>query len=88
MRLGTVIPYLGKMQRNNNQLTHALSSAILLSLFFHRKLEIIIILENTDKSFNLINNFYFFTFINPLKVVLKNMIAMLMMSSELVNRPR
>ena len=57
---------------------------LLTSAFFHWKSANFVVSRNTDIDCILTHNFYFFfTFFESLKVVLKNMVAVLMMSGKL-----
>ena len=69
-------------KKHKDRVTHHLSSADI--SIFHRKSLIFVIARNTDKDCILIHNFYFLTFFESLKVVLKNMVAILMISAKLV----
>ena len=55
MKLGTVIPYLEKIQKNMNHVAHPLSSADI--SIFHRKSANFAISRNTDIECILIHNF-------------------------------
>ena len=54
MKLGTVIPYLKKIQKYIKHVTHPLSSA---NSIFHRKSATFVISKNTNIDRILVNNF-------------------------------
>ena len=78
MKLGTVISYLKKTQKNIKIMWHT-PLILFTSTFFHRKSATLVISRNTDTDCILIHNFYFF------KVLLINMVAILMISANLVS---
>ena len=83
MKLGTVIPYLKKVRKNINHVTQLRSYADI-SIF---STEICIFCYIKKYKYRLHFNVYFLillTFLESLKVVLINLVAILMMSAKLV----
>ena len=81
-KLSKVIPYLKKIQKYINHVTHPLSSADI--SIFHRKSANFAISINTDIDCNLKHNFqFFFTSFESLKTALINMVTILMMSAKM-----
>ena len=83
MKLGTVIPYLKKIEKYKNDVTHSLSSAEI--SIFQWKSRTFAISRNKDKVFYLYKKIsillIFFEFV---KVILINMVAILILPAKLV----